>query len=375
MPRSWLVLLVAVVTAGCVLSCRRSQQDTSPRQDYRQENAPRDYLEQAFFELSKNLPPPAGHEAEEKIQRIASDLRKNASQKKLYAAEQTEASKLGYRAFPAIASLLRDPDPWVRASTIAVLSQLDRKRSMPFLVGMLLDEGRIQYSDDDEFIDTTVSHGAASLLACAFDLGLSFDTPLDAIGQPQAEERAKQRWWAYHLPYFDWVDTTSGSECRLNYQALYFHIPADELAEHLKSEPERFKYIPVVWLQPSQYSRLHLNLVFENWGTQMPVPEGPERGTHVFRLIGPNGREIPATPKLNEIVKGAVINPPVYTWNAYSWDIDLGAAYNVSHPGRYRVYYKYLPPNSLQNTIYGQPFELRFWNGREYVNYYDFLVK
>lgn len=105
------------------------------------------------------------------------------------------------------------------------------------------------------------------------------------------------------------------------------------------------------------------------------VPERPERGTHVFRLIGPDGREIPATPKLNEVVKNAIIIPPVFTWNAYSSEIDFGAVYDIPHPGGYRIYYSYLPPKSLRNSIYGQAFELQFWNGREYVNYYDFLVQ
>jgi hypothetical protein len=372
MPRSWLVLPMIVLVVGYALSCRGSQHDTSSH----------DYLEQAFSELSKNPPPPLDKESQEKIQHIVSDLRKNASQKKLYAPEQTEAAKLGYRAFPAIAPLLRDPDPWVRESAMAVLFQLDRKRSTPFLLGMLLDKGKIQYNDDDVFVDTTVSREAASLLASAFHPALSLNTPLDEIGQPEAEQRAMQRWWAYHLSYCDWKDTTYGRQCWLNYQALYSHIPADDLAEHLKSEPERFKYIPVVWPQASQYSRItatrqsvHLNLIFENWGTEMPrVPDGPEPGTHVFHLVGPDGREIRATPKLNEIVKDAVIIPPVFTWNSYSWDIDLAAAYNISQPGRYRIYYSYLPPKSLRNSIYEQAFELSFWNGREYVNYFDFLV-
>jgi hypothetical protein len=372
MPKPWLVLPMVIVLGCCALSCRRSQQDTSRR----------DYLEQAFSELSKNPPLPIDQEAQGKIQHIVSDLRENASQKKLYAAEQTEATKLGYRAFPAISPLLTDPDPWVRASTIAVLFRLDSKRSAPFLVGMLLDTGKIQFRDDDEFVNTTVSHQAAGYLAAAFRGTISFITPLDEIGQPQAEERGEQRWWAYHLPYCEWRDTVYGRQCWLNYQALYSHIPADHLAEHLKSEPEKFKYIPVVWPQVSQYSRiisrgqsLRLPLIFQNFGTEMPdAPYHPKRGTDVFRLIGPDGREIPATPKLNEVVKNAVIIPPVPTWNAYGWEIDLGDVYDISRPGQYRIYYSYLAPKSLRNSIYGQALILQFWNGREYVNYCDFLV-
>jgi hypothetical protein len=373
MPRSRLILAIVFLGIGFAPSSFEPLQDASSSHDY---------LEQAFSELNKNPSLPVDTETQEKIQRITSGLRKKATEKQFYAIDQTEAAKLGNRAFSAIAPLLRDPDPWVRESAMGVLFQLDRQRSMPFLVGMLLDQGEIQYRDDDEFIDTTVSREAAGFLAGAFRGALDFNIPLDEIGQPQAEERAKQKWWAYHLRYCDWKDTTYGRQCWLNDQALYSHLPADKFAERLKSEPERFKYIPVVWPQASQYSRtassrqsLHLNLIFENWGTQMPVPEGPERGTHIFRLIGPDGREVPPTPKLNEIVKSAVLNPPVYTWNSYSWDIDLGAAYRISRPGRYRIYYRYEPPKSLRNTIYGQTFELTFWNGREYVNYFDFLVR
>lgn len=367
MLKSRLALLTVVLLSCCALSCRRSSQD---------------YLEQAFSELSKNPPPPVDQEAQETIQRIISDLRRNTSQRKLYAAEQTEAAKLGYRAFPAISPLLRDPDPWVRASTIAVLFQLDRKRSTPFLVGMLLDMAKIQYRDDDVFVDTTVSRQAAGYLAAGFHGALSFITPLDEIGQPQAEERAQQRWWAYHLPYCDWRDTVYGTQCWLNYQAVYSHIPADDLAKQQKSDPDKFKYVPVVWAQGTQFSRItskgqpmHLILTFQNFGTEMPpVTDHSKPGTHVFRMVGPDGREIPATPKLSEIVKNAVIAPPVYTWNAYGWDIDLGSAYDISRSGRYQIYYSYLPPIFQRISRYGQAFELQCWNGRKYVNYYDFLV-
>ena len=218
MPR-FLVQLMIFLLVACALSCRKS--NPTP--------AVRDYLEKAFSELRKNPPLPLDQERQEEIKRLISDLRNSASQKKLYAPEQTEAAKLGYRAFPAISPLLRDPDPRVRASTIAVLFQLDRKRSTPFLVGMLLDMGKIQYRDDDVFVDTTVSRQAAGYLAAGFHGALSFITALDEIGQPHAEERAQQRWWAYHLPYCDWRDTVYGTECWLNYQAVYSHIPANDL--------------------------------------------------------------------------------------------------------------------------------------------------
>lgn len=360
--------LLTVVLLGCSLSCHKSRGD---------------YPEQAFSELSSNSPPAVGQEAEEKIRRIILELRKSAAQKKLYAAQQTEATKLGYRAFPAITPLLRDPDPWVRASALTVLFELDRRRSTPFLVGVLLDVGKIQFKEDDVFVDTTISHQAAGYLAAAFHGSVDFITPLDEIGQPQAEERAQQRWWAYHLQFCDWRNTAYGTECWLNYEALYSHIPADDLAGRLKSAPDNFKYVPVVWAQASQLSRIGskgqpmlLKLIFQNFGTEMPpMTDHSNLGTHIFRMVGPDGRDIPATPKLNEIVKTAVIAPPVSTWNAYAWEIDLGSAYDILHSGRYRVYYRYLPPKSLRNSMCGQPLELQSWNGREYVNYYDFLVK
>ena len=372
MPR-FLLQLAIILLIACALSCRKSSQTST---------APRDYLEEAFCELSENPPLPIDHEAQDKIQRLISDLRNSAQRRQVSGPEQKDVAKLGYRAFPAISPLLRDPDPWVRASTIAVLFQLDRKRSAPFLVGMLLDMGKIQYSEGDVFVNTTVSRQAAGYLAAGFHGALSFTTPLDEIGQPQSEARAQQRWWAYHLPYCDWRDTVYGTECWLNYQAVYSHIPADDLAKQQKSDPDKFKYVPVVWAQATQFSRIiskgqpmHLILIFQNFGTEMPpVTDHSNPGTHVFRMVGPDGREIPATPKLSETMKKALIAPPVYTWNAYGWDIDLGSAYDISRSGRYRIYYRYLPPILQRISRYGQAFDLQFWNGREYVNYYDFLV-
>jgi hypothetical protein len=147
------VRFLAMILAGCCVlpACKSNPQNVEPR----------DYLEQAFSDLAKNSPPSPNQDAQEKIQRIISGIREAAGRKKPYGPDPGAAAELGYSAFPAITPLLKDSDPWVRASTIAVLSQLDPKRSAPFLVGMMTDMGRFQYHDDDEFVDTTISREAA----------------------------------------------------------------------------------------------------------------------------------------------------------------------------------------------------------------------
>jgi hypothetical protein len=146
---------------------------------------PRDSLEETFSDMAKNPPPSTDQKAHEKVQSITLGIRKEANKKQGYTVESTVATDLGYQAFPAIAPLLRDPDPWVRVSTIPVLFQLDRKRSMPFLVGMLPDMGRILYRDDDVFVDTTIGRQAAGYLASAFQGSRVIPVPVEEMGQPK----------------------------------------------------------------------------------------------------------------------------------------------------------------------------------------------
>jgi hypothetical protein len=366
--------LTMVLLACCALpGCKSHQQNVEPR----------DYLEQAFSDLAKTPPPSPNQNAQDKIQRIISGIREAASRKKPYSTDPGEAAELGYSAFPAITPLLKDSDPWVRASTIAVLSQLDPKQSAPFLVGMMTDMGRFQYHDDDEFVDTTISREAASYLRDAFQGSFDIPVPVEEVGQPRAEARAQQMWFAYHLPYCSWRGSAQGELCWLDFRALYSHVPEDELSARLKSGPGKFKYIPVVWPQVtdsttrifSQGQLIRISMIYQNFGTQqLTFQVNPERGTHVLRLVGPDGREVPATAKLNEFVQHA-ITPPVPPEYALGWTIDLNTAYDVSRAGYYRFYYSYLAPKSLRGSDFGRTLDLQFWNGREYVNYYDFVVK
>jgi hypothetical protein len=343
---------------------------------------PRDYLEKAFSDMAKNARSSTDQKAHEKVQRIILGIHKEANQKKSYNIESTDLADLGYQAFPPIAPLLKDPDPWVRVSTIPVLFQLDRRRSIPFLLGMLPDMGRIQYRDDDVFIDTTIGRQAAGYLARAFQGSRVIPVPVEETGQPQAEALAQQSWYAYHLPYCSWRTGPQGELCWLDYLALYSHVPAEELTVRLKSDPEKFKYVPVVWPQVSDNSTrvfskgqlIRLSLIYQNFGIgSFPWPEHPE-GTHILRLVGPDGRDVPATPKLGDFMKQA-ITPPVLPEYALDWTIDLDAAYDVSRVGYYRFYYSYHPPRSRRGSEFEQTLELRCWNGREYANYYDFVLK
>lgn len=343
---------------------------------------PRDYLEKAFSDMAKDAPPSIDQKAREEIQRVILRIRKDANQKKGYAVESTEAADLGYQAFPAIAPLLKDPDPWVRALTIPALFQLDRKRSIPFLLGMLPDTGRIQYRDDDVFVDTRIGRQAAGFLASAFQGSRVIPVPVEEMGRPQAEALSQQRWYAYHLPYCSWRKGPQGEQCWLDSLALFSRVPAEELTPRLKSDSEKFKYVPVVWPQVSDSSTrvfskgqlVRLSLIYQNFGTEsFPWPEHPE-GTHILRLVGPDGRDVPANPKLNDFMKQA-ITPPVLPGYTLGWTIDLDAAYDISRAGYYRFYYSYLPPKSRRGSEFGRPLELQSWNGREYANYYDFLVK
>jgi hypothetical protein len=247
---------------------------------------------------------------------------------------------------------------------------------------MLPDMARIQYRDDDVFVDATIARQAGGYLASVFQGSRIIPVPVEETGQPQAEALAQQRWYAYHLPYCSWRTGPQGDLCWLDYLALYSRVPAEEVTAPLKSDPERFKYVPVVWPQVSDNSTrvfskgqlIRLSLIYQNFGTEsFSRPEHPE-GTHILRLVGPDGRDVPASPKLSDFMRQA-ITPPVLPGYALGWTIDLDAAYDISRVGYYRFYYSYLPPKSRRWSEFGKPLELFCWNGRGYANYYDFLVK
>jgi hypothetical protein len=342
---------------------------------------PRDYLEKAFSDMAKNAPPSTDQKAHEKVQRIILGIHQSASQKKGYKVEPTEGADLGYQAFPEIAPLLEDPEPWVRLSTMAVLFQLDYKRSLPFLVGMLPDMARFHYFDEDVWEDFTISSQAAGYLA-----SVCHEAPVPVsvkeMGQPQAETLAQQRWYTYHLPYCSWREFPLEEMRWLDSLALYSHVPDDDLVARLKSEPEKFKYVPVVRLlltSPSMiFSKgqpIEGHLTYENLGTErFQWGEHPAKGTHVLRLVGPDGRDIPARPKLNDFMMQA-ITPPVPPGLGLSFYVNLAAAYDVSRAGYYRFYYSYLPTKTWRRSKFEQTLDLRCWDGREYANHCDFVVK
>lgn len=371
MSRSTAIVAVLILSCGWT-ACKNHPPNA----------APPDYLEAAFLDMARNAHPSPDQKAQQKTQRMVLGILETAKQKKGYNIESTDLADLGYQAFPAIAPLLKDPDPWVRISTVAVLFQLDRKRSVPFLLGMLPDMGRIQYRVDDVFVDTTVGRGAAGYLASVFQGSRIIPIPVEETGQPQAEALAQQRWYAYHLPYCSWRKGPQGELCWLDSLALYSQVPAAELAARLKSDPEKFKYVPVVWPQVTDsYTRIfskgqliRVALIYQNYGTESFLMQEHPEGTHILRLVGPDGRDVPANPKLSDFMRQA-ITPPVSPGYALGWTIDLDAAYNISRGGYYRFYYSYLPPKSRRWSEFRQPLELQCWNGREYANYYDFLVK
>jgi len=343
---------------------------------------PRDYLEAAFSDMARNPPPSLDQKAQQEAQRMVLGIREKALQKKGYNFATTGLAELGYQAFPAIAPLLKDPDRWVRSSTIPVLFQLDRKRSTPFLVGMLPDMEKIQFNDDDVFVNTTIGREAAGYLAAVFRGTRIIPVPVEEMGQAGAEALAEQRWYTYHLPYCVWRNGAEGELCWLDSRALYSHVPAEELAARLQSDPQKFKYVPVVWPQVNDsYTRvfskgqlIRLSLIYENFGSESFAMPVHTEGRHILRLVGPDGHDVQANSKLSDFMKQA-ITPPVSPGYALGWTIDLDAAYDISRVGYYRFYYSYVPPWSKRGSEFEQPLELLCWNGSEYANYYDFVVK
>ena len=249
---------------------------------------------------------------------------------------------------------------------------------------MVPDAGKNSNNLDDVFVDTTVGRQGQLVTWQAVNskARVSFQSLLKKWDSPKLRPSRQQRWYVYHLPYCSWRKGPQGELCWLDSLALDSQVPAQQLAARLKSDPEKFKYVPVVWPQVSDsftraFSKgqlIRLSLIYQNFGTEsFTWPEHPE-GIYILRLVGPDGRDVPATPKLRDFMKQA-ITPPVLPGYALGWTIDLDTAYDISRVGYYRFYYSYFPPKFLRWAEFGQPLELRCWNGREYADDYDFVVK
>ena len=356
------------------------------------------YLQKAFAQFSRMSLTSPSEAQQAKIKEIIHGIRQTAQEKQpehMYQIDVATRGAVGIMGFPALTPLLRNSDPWVRGMTAYALFALDRRSSIPFLIGLLADEGPFRWMNDVP--GTTVSDAAESCLSGLVYQGTTLRVPVDEIGQPKAHVRAVQRWYDYHLPYYTWMDNPTHGVYWANDLALYTAVPADELDAAKAKDPGRFKKVlvvlpdtgnlasnsEVVWRRAGD--PVVLGLTFLNAGSETINVRWDQRDhyVHRFRLVGPDGRDIPMNrTALRPLPDNVPPLQPIWGGAAIGWSGDralfLHELYDLSKPGVYRFYYSYIPPSDEAEgraEEWAKETDLRFWDGRSYVNYFEFLLQ
>lgn len=101
-----------------------------------------------------------------------------------------------------------------------------------------------------------------------------------------------------------------------------------------------------------------------------------DRSIHVSRMIGPQGNHLSIKSDYIAAWREDVplVQPIWSDGGAIGWGRDVRAAFDVSEPGVSRLYCIYQPHDDTDPRDVQTKTDLTFWNGREYVNDYEFRI-
>lgn len=336
-----------------------------------------EYLIKAFSNLKKNPPPQPTDLQQKIILQIKSEIESNAAKKSLYALKSEFIEKVGWVGFPAIAELLKSKEPWVRALAAQTLFALDRQRSIPFLIGLLSDKGIFEWMDDVG--NLTVSTYANGLIRGAFHGTLNFITPVDDENTPYASVRALQNYFWFHLPYCEWRNKL----CFIQLKNLITQL--DKSRFPMQPNDDDYKGINFIFIgQPNKrFFKLGepVNLLFGflHYGNRIMWIRWDVRDSsiHKFKLIDPNGKELKLKPEglpsLSDLVP--VLQPQWSDGGGGGKELNLAEMFDIKQSGKYRFYYEYIPPKLREKDEQYRPLRLWSWDGKDYVNYYEFIIE
>jgi len=341
------------------------------------------YLVAAFADQALNPPPSPGPDQKVILRKILADLKGAAQKKRFYKLEDKIAAGLGEQGYLSLSPLLRHPDPWVRGLGAQALFSLDRRRAVPFLIGLLKDDGA--FSRTGDISEMTVSDAAKTLLKFVFHGDEDCRVPPDEAGLAGTKEAAMQRWYAYHHAYYEWRGSRRAGKFYPNGRALVLSIPSDTLARRVMEDPRRFKEVLTVFPMDNGTGIFRaggpvpLGLQFRNFGTQQLWLRWDKSNSriHVLRLFGPDQKEVPPAPGAVEPLPKDVgdLQPLGGDGSPLGWNIDLQKIFHIAQPGRYKLYYAYKAPESRDPKETDRHVGLTFWDGRRYVNYYEFYLR
>jgi hypothetical protein len=342
------------------------------------------YLTEAFEGVKKVVFAKPSAEQQRQIRKVSENIRAAARDRRYFQVSDDTATVIGRSGIPHIAPLIRDRDPWVRALAAKALLALDRREAVSFLTGLVCDDGSFDWMDDVRGV--TVGSTAASALRGLVHQTIRARVPAAQKATTAAKREALQSWFTYHTQYYDWKDHPKYGLYWYNGLALHTSISAAELPELQKKEPERFKHILMIWPDDSTShaafapdGSIRLRFIFQNFGSETTWIrwDKTDKDVHCLKMIDPKGKELPlrkeSIPPLGE--RTPLLQPAWGNGHAMGWDLDLDRAYDLSSPGVYRLFYTYRPAPAAEAKEYPKPVDLTFWDGRAYVNYYEFRIR
>lgn len=297
-----------------------------------------------------------------------------AVQKRFYTIDKELAEEIGVLGFPDIAELLLSKESWVRALAANTLFTLDRQQSIPFLIGLLSDKGEFRWMRD--VAGYTVSTHAGGLLGDAFHGTTYFKTPIGEENNPLARIKAVQNYYWFHLPFCEWINKV----CFVDYKNVITQLENSRFP--LPPTNDGYKGINYIFIGDPPNNGfyklgepINLSLGFLHYGNRIMWIKWDVRdlSIHKFKLIAPNGEELKLKPEGLPVLSNPLLQPQ-WSEGSIGKTLNLAEMYEIKQSGRYRFYYEYIPPKLRVKDEQFRPLHMWHWNGKEYFNYYDFIV-
>ncbi len=334
-----------------------------------------EFLIKAFANLKKNPPSPPTELQQKLIIQIKSEIENHAGQKRFYTIEKELVEEVGGTGFPEIADLLLSKEPWIRAFAAQTLFALDRQQSIPFLIGLLSDKGSFRWMRD--VAGYTVSNHASGLISDAFHGTIYFRTPLGEENNSFARIKAVQNYYWFHLPFCEWLNKV----CFVEYKNVIAQLENSRFP--MPPNNDGYQGINYIYIDDNSNKGnyklgepINVSLGFLHYGNRIMRVRWDVRdlSIHKFKLIAPNGEELKLKLEGLPVLSNPVLQPQ-WSEGSLGKRLNLAEMYDVKQLGRYRFYYEYTPPQKRERDEQYRPVHMWHWNGKGYVNYYDFIVK
>jgi len=213
--------------------------------------------------------------------------------------------------------------------------------------------------------------------------------PADAVNRDDVGIY-EQRWYSYHLPYC-LIEEPSHIPVYYWYpMANYVQVPAREIQQHRSSHPEQFReMLHIEFELPgtrrgrpvySESDSILAVIAFGNYGTDTIWVrlDRSDLAVHQIELIRQDRTRIPVRKewllslRSHDRVLSAIEGDRP---GGIGGEHDLAQMFEIPGPGTYRFRYRYVPPPNTEALEYNRDVGLRIWNGKRYVDYFEFVIE